>query len=235
MSAQSEAAELAAKAVGKGALHLIKWGKKIIPATADEIAEFGPNAARVKALLGMAESMSDDAGKLASNVLVLKPEKTGMLWDRHDAMTRALDANFGSKRGTMQNNVTESIMRMGDFTAPTSKYKSTFERNRVREALNDASTAEVVSDLITPEFYSPLTNPMAVARAFELSVPRTPEGFINIARSLGERGLITAPKDIRIAQQISQLPPAMQQVYLDLVGEGTDPAQLLQALRLMGQ
>jgi hypothetical protein len=55
MSAQSEAAELAAKAAAKGALQLIKWGKKIIPATADEIAEFGPNAARVKALLGMVD------------------------------------------------------------------------------------------------------------------------------------------------------------------------------------
>ena len=224
MSAKSEAADAAEKLVTKGALHLIRWGKKIIPATADEIAEFGPNAARVKGLFRMVDDVSEDAGKLSDKARRVQED----LIDK--ANHTAIAASRNTKRLIQLYNV-DNIM--GDTIRNSIKraQKEQYENRAFYTALR----GEAVSDLIRPETYRILTNPIAAARRFDITVPNAPESFTNIARSLGERGFITGPKDIELARRVSMLPPAMQQVYLDLVGEGTDPAQLLQALRLMGQ
>ena len=219
MSVQSEAAELAAKAAAKGALNLIRWGKKIIPATADEIEKFGPNAARVKGLLNMVDDVSEDAGKLSAKAY--GPTQREIIYPIEKVA-------YNSGRYREQDQVWDSIM--------SNQQKGTLlRRMQTNGPAQVAARAEVVSDLITPETYVTLTNPFAVARRFDRTVSNSPESFTNIARSLGERGLISAPKDVELARRVSMLPPAMQQVYLDLVGEGTDLAQLLQALRLMGQ
>lgn len=221
MSVQSEAAELAAKAVAKGALHLIKWGKKIIPATADEIAEFGPNAARVKALLGMVDNMSDDAAKISST-------------------SRYADLNYEATPKAVKSlqNARNRAGRVEEWNAGGSQAFNAAKKAGKYPAIygaENAGYAEVMSDLIRPQVYRTLTNPMAVARRFDMTVPNAPESFTNIARSLGERSLLATPKDVELARRVSMLPPAMQRVYLDLVGEDTDITQLLQALRLMGQ
>ena len=221
MSAQSEAAELAAKAAAKGALQLIKWGKKIIPATADEIAEFGPNATRVRALINMVGGLSDDSIRAAGNAEqytrpLMREAEQSLLADvpKYRSLTNPAFSYAADRAGRLIN--------QQDAIA-------------AQHAAGIAASAEAVGDLITPQTYRTLTNPIAAARRFDMTVPNAPEGFTNIARSLGERGLITAPKDIELARRVSMLSPDMQQVYLNLLGEGTDPAQLLQALRLMGQ
>jgi len=226
MSAQSEAAELAAKAIGKGALHLIKWGKKIIPATADEIKMYGPEATRVKALMSMIGSLSEDASKLGFAANKSVAENFGKALNKADLEADSKMLNAGREKLT-------GLARL-DILDLLDRSKNP-ARNALRPPAKRAVSAEVVSDLITPKSYSVLTDPMNTARTFDMTVPNAPEGFTNIARSLGERGLIAAPKDIELAQRISMLLPDMQQVYLNLLGEGTDPAQLLQALRLMGQ
>jgi hypothetical protein len=211
---------MAAGSAAKGALHLINWGKKIIPATADEIIDFGPNAARVKGLLSMIENMSPDAAKIPSVAKVSGPVAT------------LKDARKNAERFV--------IFRPAKEAAEDAYRKAQVVRSEdygtsgIFRAQN-AAGAEVVSDLITPADYRDLTNPMAAARRFDMTVPNAPEGFTNIARSLGERGLITGPKEIELARRVSMLSPDMQQVYLNLLGENTDPVQLLQALRLMGQ
>jgi hypothetical protein len=48
-------------------------------------------------------------------------------------------------------------------------------------------------------------------------------------------GAITSPRGIKLARKISELPPEMQQMYFNLLGKDTDPVQLLEAVRLMGQ
>jgi len=225
MSAKSEAvdaaAELAAKAVAKKALHLINWGKKIIPATADEIARLGPNATRVRALINMVGDLSDNAIKTAGNArqytrpLMLEAEQS-------------LLANVPKYRSISNPAFSDAADRAGRLINQQDAISA-------QHAAGIAASAEAVGDLITPQTYRTLTNPIAAARRFDMTVPNAPEGFTNIARSFGERGLISAPKDIELARRVSMLPPAMQQVYFNLLGEGTDPAQLIQALRLMGQ
>jgi hypothetical protein len=212
---------MAADDIAKGALQLIRWGKKIIPATADEIKQFGKNAPRVKALLNMVENVSDDAAKLS-----LQP------YTSNAAVQEALDVARNNA-----DNLGRTDQQSNTFDALWKKIKGEPEAgiNLARPALYDTAKAEVVSDLLTPHSYMTLTNPMATGRRFDMTAPNAPESFTNIARSLGERGLITAPKDVELARRVSMLPPAMQQVYLDLAGEGTDLAQLLQALRIMGQ
>ena len=215
---------MAAGSAAKGALHLINWGKKIIPATADEIADFGPQAPRVKALLGMMGNMSDDALSIASKA------KAAKNFGQHNQITkvgRTAERNLAI-------DAAQRAMLVGKDDSDTLSRLMLYMGSGSDNARN-AAKAEVVSDLITPQNYRALTNPMAAGRVFDLNVPRTPESFTNIARSLGERGLISSPKEIDVARQISQLSPDMQQVYLNLLGEDTDPVQLLQALRLMGQ
>jgi len=209
----------AGSAAAKGALHLINWGKKIIPATADEIAEFGPNAARVKGLLSMLNNTSRDAARLSTEaypgIRIFPAEQVAYKAGRRLEQSNAIDA-------------TKYLPEGYDPKVKSDKLWAVLPANM-------SARAEVVSDLITPEDYRNLTRPMAVGRRFDMTLPNAPEGFTNIARSLGERGLVQGPKDIEIARRVSMLPPTMQQVYLDLVGEGTDPMQLLKALRLMGQ
>jgi hypothetical protein len=206
----------AGSAAAKGALHLINWGKKIIPATADEIAEFGPNAARVKGLLRMFPDLSGDAHRLSSQAYMQIPRERSSRVDLEKYVN-----TFGDKNRLQQ---MEQAMFAGDSWLP---------------AVNDAVGAESISDIIIPragtDKFMDMVRPLATGRRFDMTVPNAPESFTNIARSLGERGLITAPKDIELARRISMLPPDMQQVYFNLLGEGTDPAQLLQALKLMGQ
>ena len=209
----------AGSAAAKGALQLIKWGKKIIPATADEIAEFGPNAARVKGLLRMFPDLSGDAHRLSEQArqAYLKTPKgkfSGVDLEKY------VDT-FGDKNRLQQ---MEQAMFAGDSWLPS---------------VNDAVGAESISDIIIPragtDKFMDMVRPLATGRRFDMTVPNAPEGFTNIARSFGERGLVQSPKDIEIARRVSMLPPDMQQVYFNLLGEDTDPMQLLQALRLMGQ
>jgi hypothetical protein len=226
MSAKSEAADAAAKAVAKGALNLIRWGKKIIPATADDIERFGPNAARVKALLRFIPTISNDAAKITSaakNTLAVE----NRLWNK--SISEAIDAAENATR--------YEAFKQARYHADDAKRYSNLSAmpSTAQMSAGDAANAEAVSDLITPQAYRVLTLPMATGRRFDMTVPNAPEGFTNIARSLGERSLLATPKDVELARRVSMLSPDMQQVYFNLLGEGTDPAQLLQALRLMGQ
>ena len=215
---------MAADDIAKGALHLINWGKKLMPATAEEVAQFGPNASRVKALVKMVRGLSDDAVKVAGDATISKMpliKNTIQTLNRNADEARKVFAREAYGYGASG---TDRLIYSANTNAPAAW-----------DAAGSGGAAESMADILTSQDYRTLLNPITAARSFDFSKSRTPEGFTNIARSLGERGLITAPKDIVVARQVAQLPPAMQQVYLDLVGEGTDPAQLLQALRLMGQ
>jgi hypothetical protein len=218
---------MAADDIAKGALQLIKWGKKIIPATAEEVKMYGPQAGRVKALMNMVGSLSEDARKLGYSTWA-RP-KTDVVRDALrnaylEIDSKALNAGRTELSRTARQDISDVVNSIKIPGADRIEYPSQF-----------AASAEVISDLITPKSYGILTGPMSAARRFDMTVPNAPESFTNIARSLGERRLVTGPKDIEIARRVSMLPPDMQQVYLNLLGEGTDPAQLLQALRLMGQ
>jgi hypothetical protein len=229
---------MAADDIAKGALHLIRWGKKIIPATDDEIARFGPQAARVEALRSMAYKLSDDAKRISKDSRDLIVNKDKFRYNQASDRSSATARNAGR----------EEQFDNAFYGGYEDLSSGPGNDGYIGTALADALGAESVSDLLVPGVlknikthktdlsdYKLLTDPMATGRRFDMTVPNAPESFTNIARSLGERSLLAAPKDIELARRVSMLPPAMQQVYLNLLGEGTDPAQLLQALRLMGQ
>lgn len=212
---------MSAGSAAKGALRLVKWGKEIIPATDELIARFGPQASRVQALRNMAFDLSDDAKRISRDSFSSIVAKD---LPRGKSLTRLRNAARSAGREQELDNAFFSGLDNDDY---------------IGLPFSDALGAESISDRIVPLGLGPeyklLTDPMATARRFDMTVSNAPESFTNIARSLGERNLILSPKDVETARRLSMLPPAMQQVYLDLVGEGTDPMQLIKALRLMGQ
>ena len=205
--------------VGKG---LIRWTPKIAEATADDVARFGPQAARVRALLNFIPTMSDDAGKISINswYAARRPdiEPTQRAWDE------AEDAAGNAARVSAHDRARYAAE--GAASASTGRYSALFP------AL-DVGHAEVVSDLITPETYRTLTNPMASARALDRLAGRAPESFVPIARGMGDRGLVSAPADIVTALRISKLPPSVQPLVMNLVDSGMTLEDAVAAARAL--
>jgi hypothetical protein len=185
------------------------WGPKIIPATAAGIKEYGPQAPRVNALVEGLGRMSKDSAALSS---------------------AAYDAGYDAALYVPE-------FPSARFDAYDAATNAAYDAARYDplSAADDAVWGEVASDLITPNEYLILTRPLATGRLFDILRPNAPETFTPVARQLGEMGAITSPRSIKLARKISELPPEIQQIYLNLLGKDTDPIQLLEAVRLMGQ
>ena len=198
--------------VGKG---LIRWTPKIAEATADDIARFGPQAARVRALLNFIPTMSEDAGKISSNS-----------WGT--ASDAARDEAEIALRYAPRNLALKDAARIASWDAA-------YDSNRMMafDPAEEAVSTEAVSDLITPEVYRTMTNPMASARALDRLAGRAPESFVPTARDLGERGLVSAPADIVTALRISKLPPSVQPLVMGLVDSGMTIEDALSAARAL--
>jgi hypothetical protein len=196
------------------ASNLIKWTPKILKASADDIAEFGPQAARVRALLNFIPGMSEDAAKIS-----YAARKASYGASRGAARDTARGAAYDASRGASMN-----AARAGSFLAA---------RAGSRDAAFDAAGTEVVSDLITPEVYRKLINPMASARALDRLAGKAPESFIPTARDLGERGLVSAPADIVTALRISKLPQQQQSLVMGLVDSGMTIEDAVAAARAL--
>lgn len=209
---------MAADDIAKGALHLIKWGKKIIPATDSEIKEFGKNAPRFFDLLDTIENMSNEA----YNVV-------GPAWRSSANSGRRLAALEQVKRATINNHELNAQANLA-----TNAAQNAMGFGAEGFAGFDAAASEIASDFMTPQTYRTLTNPLAAARRFDMTVPNAPESFTNATRTLSERGLVLAPKDIEMARRISMLPPHLQDVYFSLLQDGSDPVAMLAAMKLLG-
>ena len=209
---------MAADDIARGALHLIRWGKKLVPATDDDIKLLGKNAPRFSNLLDAIENMSNEAYNIV-----------GPAWRSSASSGRRDEALY--------------LARMATVSDPELNAQANLATRAAHNALGggaeglagfDAAASEIVSDLIAPQTYRTLTNPLAAARRFDRTVPNAPEGFTNAARTLGERGLVSGPKDIELARRISMLPPNIQDVYFNLLQEGSDPMAMLAAMKLLG-
>ena len=209
---------MAADDIARGALHLIRWGKKIIPATDSEIKEFGKNAPRFFNLLDTIENMSNEAYSLV-----------GPAWRSSADSGRRLAAFNQVRREVLNNDELHAQASRASSAAHTA-----MGLGAEGSAGFDAAASEIASDFMTPQTYRTLTNPLATARRFDITVPNAPKSFTNIARTLGERGLVSAPKDIELARRISMLPPHIQDVYFNLLQDGSDPVAMLAAMKLLG-
>jgi hypothetical protein len=218
---------MAADDIAKGASQLIRWGKKIIPATADDIERFGPNAARVKALMRVIQHTSGDAVELAHKAMYKKIPNLPSLDEASDIADEA--ASFSGRA-----RASKGAKAAADINAILEQDAKKRSGILLSNPAMFAARGEVVSDIIAPDTYKSLVNPLAIAKRFDMSVPNAPEGFTNAARTLGERGLVSGPKDIELARRISMLPPHLQDVYFSLLQDGSDPMAMLAALKLLG-
>jgi len=205
--------------------NLIKWTPKIAEASSRDIARFGPQAARVRALLNFIPGMSDDASKISRNSWYAARDAAN---DAADAAERTVwgatrnmsgDAARGASRGAAMNEAMDAI----------------YDASRIMalDPALDAASTEAVSDLITPEVYRTITNPMASARALDRLAGRAPESFIPVARDMGERGLVSAPADIVTALRVSKLPQQQQSLVMGLVDSGMSLEDALAAARAL--
>ena len=204
--------------VGKG---LIRWTPKIAEATADDVAKFGPQAARVRALLNFIPTMSEDAGKISSNSWYsAQRSDTDPLWG---AYYQAEDAVANAARVSAD----DRARYAAEGAAQTAgRYPAMYPAEV-------AGRAETLSDLIEPEVYRRLTNPMASARALDRLAGRAPESFVPIARGMGDRGLVSEPADIVTALRISKLPPSVQPLVMNLVDSGMPIEDAVAAVRAL--
>jgi hypothetical protein len=196
------------------ASNLIRWTPKILEASADDVARFGPQAARVRALLNFIPTMSDDAAKISSD---------------------SWYAPWSEARGKASRTVSNASRDRAEDQAKFEALDATYDANRMSalDPAMEASTTEVVSDLITPEVYRTLTNPLASARALDKLAGRAPESFVPTARDLGERGLVSAPADIVTALRISKLPQQQQSLVMGLVDSGMTIEEAMLAARAL--
>ena len=222
--------------VGSG---LIRWTPNIVEVSADDIARFGPQAARVRALLNFIPTMSDDAIQIGR--AAYDPAGAAALYGKDDAYSMArhevYDAAYGAARGKAYHRASAEASNAAVnpvySTVTGSSRRAGAMRADALKAASDAGEGEVVSDLITPEVYRTLTNPMASVRALDRLAGRAPESFVPIARDLGERGLVAAPSDIVSAFRISKLPPHVQPLVTGLVDSGLTLEEAIAAARAL--
>lgn len=220
----------------KGAIKLVKWLADEIVPSAKDVERYGPNAARVRSLLDFIPTMSDEAA-LAS----------GAAWASKSGDT-IIDASINAHKAA------ESVARQKAHYAaaddawgvsahsPWSVTEAGPLNRIAAEAAQDASLAEVTSDVITPESYRILTNPLAAGRAVDVlrTRPRlqnTP--FLDMirelgqqTRELGQQPVIRGPRDVVAASRLAQNAD-LRETALALLGEGMSVEEAYQAARML--
>lgn len=173
--------------------YLVRWSPNIVTATADDIARFGPNAAQVRALLNYLPTMSDDTAKLSSAAL-------DNAWDGSVAWQDA----WISARNAAEDAAERAVRNDAWYSAR--KEVPDLETNTSWPAARMAAQTEVVSDLITPEQYRLLTNPL------------------NTGRTLQERmGLMLPDQQGPFMQMINELRPTSAEDVLAIERLGGNP------------
>ena len=177
---------------------LVQWLPKAVEASADDIAQLGPNAARVRSLLDFLPGISDEAASLANTI------------DRRVPAVINRKAAYFAARDAGRPNPLANVSGFGDL---------------VHGAARSAYFGENASDLLDPATYRALTNPLAAARATDLlrSRPRyqgTP--FLETVQNLATRGAITGPRDVVRAGRIARQPEDVRGLALELISSGVD-------------
>jgi hypothetical protein len=170
---------------------LIQWVPEILQATDEDILRFGPQAARVRALLNFLPTMSDNAARVSNAAWDDATRKAAWInandaaWNaaRNDAWDAAthMARNAASKAGMV---AAHDAARVGaSDSAIYAAHKAAWEGAR------DAAWAEVVNDLIEPETYRILTNPLNAGRVYDLRAPEAGSEFMRLIRELRPRSV----------------------------------------------
>lgn len=214
------------------AANVIKWlanqGDDVV-ASADDLSEFGPNAARVRALLDFIPTMSDDAVR-ASNAA------------HSAASSYEYDAAIDGAHSNAYDNAGDAAYDAAPAGAGDAVYHATYGP-RYAGATGDATAGaynaalgDIAGDLISPENYRILTNPLAAGRAVDLlrARPRN-QGtqFLDVVRSMGERGALTGPRDVVVASRLAKSPEDIREIALTLMLDGMSAEEAMRAARLL--
>jgi hypothetical protein len=211
---------------------LFPWGK-IVAATANEVAELGPQAARVRALYKLIPGLSDEAGFIARDAdqallgredlipefasIITGPRGRQTFKAQDKALDRVVNTIFDKELSGGKAFANDSVPRLFPAWGATTS----------------AVTGEAISDLASPALYRELISPFAAARTFDLRRTAAPESFAGIARGLSERGLVTGPRDIRVAQRLSMEGPTFTQLVMSFVDDGMSLEDAMAAARAL--
>jgi len=188
---------------------LVQWAPEAA-ASADDLARFGPQAARVRALLDFLPTMSDEARSVANLSDNLPYEKFSKYFD--EIHSPAWD------RGLTATNLRNNELKRDDWDA-------------VRAVI-----AEGVSDVISPEAYAALTTPIESGRAVDMlrnraRLQNTP--FTDVVQQMGMSGAVSRPRDVVVGSRIAQAPEDIREIALTLIADGMPAEEALRTARLL--
>lgn len=166
--------------------YLVRWMPDIVEATANDISRFGPNAAQVRGLLNFLPTMSREAAELSDSIWGASKNNAynETLWEAMRSANREVErgAALGAA-GDVGRNVDLSWF-----------------------PVRDVATGEVVSDLITPEQYRILTNPLNVGRTFQermgLMLPDQQGPFMRMVNQLSP----ASPEEVIAVERLMDNP-----------------------------
>ena len=209
-------------------MKLIKWlvnQADDVAASADDLKRYGPQAARVRAVMEFIPKMSDDATRASraaydatDNAAYYAAKDAAWNAAIHDARNPA----YNAARRAAWDAAGDAAWNAAIHDARNPAYNAA--RRVAWDAAGDAGGVDVVSDLISPEHYRILTNPLATGRAVDVlgSRPRN-QGlpFYDIVRQLGESGVLRTPRDVVIASRLAKAPDNVREVASFLMNNNT--------------
>lgn len=206
---------------------LVRWLPQIVEATADDIARFGPNAARVRTLLEFLPTMSDEAATTASQV---RRASSSIESPLSQSAIRAFNELTPSGR---YDNYGTASSYVDDYLAKT---RWDYDYDSPTNAVKNATKAEVLVDRISPEDYIVLTNPLSAGRAVDLlrNRPRyqgTP--FLDMVRQAAERGAVRGPRDVIAVGRIARSPEDIREIALTLMADGMPAEEAMRTARML--
>jgi len=199
-------------------LKLVRWLPQIAEATADDIARFGPNAARVRALLDFLPTMSGDAQAVSRKAWHFSgPDFDEAILGIYRPRGVDIPLNRIRQSNEASSDAYDLARSIGPMTAP-------------------AELAGRAESLAMPEniaAYTSLTNPLAAGRAVDVLRPRSPENFLDVVRGLGERGAIQQPLDVLAARGFARSPEEVRDIALQLIEDGMSVDEALKTTRML--
>jgi len=186
-------------------MSLIQWLPEIARATHEDIVRFGPQAARVRALLEFISGMSNDAKIISRNYINNNrtPE-----WE--DALRQTISASKASGLRNFRNlpAAEAELIRTFDPDFPFYKFRTVpswlYNSEGVGGAGASALRGELYSDLIEPETYKILTDPLRAGFTYDTRLAQAGPGFIPLLKGLGPN----TADDIEIIADLSLEPHA---------------------------
>lgn len=217
----------AADDAARAGMKLVRWlanqGDDVV-ASAEDLARFGPNAARVRGLLDFLPTLSDEA--------IDTTRRSWLLANRAPVDTPLLMQNLRSAG-------LSSVNRIRQASAAADDAYTTARSLGLRNVAAPIELSAEAESLVTPEsidLYRAITNPLAAGRAVDLlrARPRyqgTP--FLDVVRQAAERGAVRGPRDVIAAGRIARSPEDIREIALTLMADGMPAEEAMRTAMIL--